>query len=310
MIRDFGLLLAVGIAAICLGSIILPLAILGIREYKSPTKGRDFREGPLGRLVVWLGSIPARAAVAARGREPRRSSPAASWSRTSSCCRPTRSSGSTRQSQVIKDLHVVEQRDRRRRASSASSCTTRRRLHRQVRRRSSTTSPASSSRKYPEHAAHRLEHRDRGQRHHRRRARRDATSRRRRRTCKAAYDVAPPDIKASTVDRRRPGVQHHLPHRPRLARGARAGRARDPRQRRTRPRASAPRRRASRSSASACSTTSRRTASMLTYLAILFVFLFLAVRLRSDHPVAAVARAGADRGRASRRSSRTRSASS
>jgi hydrophobe/amphiphile efflux-3 (HAE3) family protein len=63
MLRDFGLLLAVGIAAICICSIILPMAILGIREFKSPTKGRDFRAGPLGRLVVWLGSIPARAAV-------------------------------------------------------------------------------------------------------------------------------------------------------------------------------------------------------------------------------------------------------
>ena len=37
MIRDFGLLLAVGIAVICLGSIIMPLAILGIREFRSPT---------------------------------------------------------------------------------------------------------------------------------------------------------------------------------------------------------------------------------------------------------------------------------
>ncbi len=63
MLRDFGLLLAVGIAAICIGSIILPLAILGIREFKSPTQGHDFRSGPLGRLVVWLGSTPARAAV-------------------------------------------------------------------------------------------------------------------------------------------------------------------------------------------------------------------------------------------------------
>jgi hydrophobe/amphiphile efflux-3 (HAE3) family protein len=63
MLRDFGLLLAVGIAAICIGSIILPLAVLGIREFRSPTKGGDFRAGPLGRLVVWLGSIPARAAV-------------------------------------------------------------------------------------------------------------------------------------------------------------------------------------------------------------------------------------------------------
>jgi hypothetical protein len=62
MIRDFGLLLAVGIAAICFCSIIVPLAALGIREYKSPTKGRDFREGALGRLVVWLGSLPGKTA--------------------------------------------------------------------------------------------------------------------------------------------------------------------------------------------------------------------------------------------------------
>jgi predicted RND superfamily exporter protein len=38
------------------------LAILGIREYKSPTKGRDFREGPLGRLTVWLGGLTDRVA--------------------------------------------------------------------------------------------------------------------------------------------------------------------------------------------------------------------------------------------------------
>ena len=96
MLRQFGLLLAVGVAAICVNSIIAPLAILGIREYKSPTKRKDFREGPLGRLVVWLGSLPRRLAVwlavasiaDLRGR--RRSS------RASSCSRPTRSSGSTR----------------------------------------------------------------------------------------------------------------------------------------------------------------------------------------------------------------------
>jgi hydrophobe/amphiphile efflux-3 (HAE3) family protein len=63
MIRQFGLLLAVGIAVICLCSIILPLAILGIREFKSRTKGRDFREGPMGRLVVWLGALPAASAI-------------------------------------------------------------------------------------------------------------------------------------------------------------------------------------------------------------------------------------------------------
>jgi hydrophobe/amphiphile efflux-3 (HAE3) family protein len=63
MIRQFGLLLAVGIAVICFASIILPLAVLGIREYKSPTKGGDFSEGFLGRLVVKMGSLPSAAAV-------------------------------------------------------------------------------------------------------------------------------------------------------------------------------------------------------------------------------------------------------
>jgi uncharacterized protein len=63
MLRQFGLLLAVGVAAICICSIVGTLAILGIREYKSPTKRKDFRAGPLGRLVVWLGGIPAKAAI-------------------------------------------------------------------------------------------------------------------------------------------------------------------------------------------------------------------------------------------------------
>ena len=58
MIRDFGLLLAVGIAVICLASIIIPLALLGIREYKSPTHRKDFRQGRLGRMTKWLGSLP------------------------------------------------------------------------------------------------------------------------------------------------------------------------------------------------------------------------------------------------------------
>ncbi|HEX6567534.1 MAG TPA: MMPL family transporter [Acidimicrobiales bacterium] len=58
MIRDFGLLLAVGIAVICFCSIVLPLATLGIREYRSPTRGKDFSHGTLARLVVWLGDLP------------------------------------------------------------------------------------------------------------------------------------------------------------------------------------------------------------------------------------------------------------
>ncbi|HET6835129.1 MAG TPA: MMPL family transporter [Acidimicrobiales bacterium] len=63
MIRDFGLLLAVGIAVICIASIVVPLAALGIREYRSPTKGKDFSHGVLAQLVVWLGSLPTRLAV-------------------------------------------------------------------------------------------------------------------------------------------------------------------------------------------------------------------------------------------------------
>ncbi len=59
MIREFGWLLIVGIIAICVSSIINPLAALGIREFRSPTKGRDFSEGALGRLVVTLGRVPA-----------------------------------------------------------------------------------------------------------------------------------------------------------------------------------------------------------------------------------------------------------
>ena len=64
MVRQFGWLLTVGIVAICISSIINPLAILGIREYRSPTKGKDFSEGKLGRFVVWLGKLPASWAIA------------------------------------------------------------------------------------------------------------------------------------------------------------------------------------------------------------------------------------------------------
>src|SRR4029077_10486897 len=63
MIRQFGLLLAVGIVAICLCSIIGPLAILGIRADKSPTSGKDFSTGRLGRIVVKLGDLPSRTAI-------------------------------------------------------------------------------------------------------------------------------------------------------------------------------------------------------------------------------------------------------
>ena len=62
-IREFGSLLVVGIIAVCICSIIATLAILGIREYKSPTQGKDFSRGRLSRLVVFLGSVPKKFAL-------------------------------------------------------------------------------------------------------------------------------------------------------------------------------------------------------------------------------------------------------
>ena len=65
MIRAFGLLLAVGIAVICFASIIIPVAILGIREFKSPTsrKTDGFEPGYLGRFTERLGSLPSASAI-------------------------------------------------------------------------------------------------------------------------------------------------------------------------------------------------------------------------------------------------------
>jgi hypothetical protein len=64
MLREFGLLLIIGVTAICVNSILGTLAILGIREYRSPTQARDFRAGPLGRLTVKLGSLSSKVAPA------------------------------------------------------------------------------------------------------------------------------------------------------------------------------------------------------------------------------------------------------
>jgi len=62
-IREFGSLLVIGIIAVCVCSIIATLAVLGIREYKSPTKGKDFSQGRLSRIAVFLGSLPMRTAI-------------------------------------------------------------------------------------------------------------------------------------------------------------------------------------------------------------------------------------------------------
>ncbi len=64
MIRQFGALLAVGIVMICLCSILAPLAALGIREYKSPTRREPSkRSQALGHLVERMGGLPKGVAV-------------------------------------------------------------------------------------------------------------------------------------------------------------------------------------------------------------------------------------------------------
>ena len=62
-VRQFGSLMVIGIIAVCVCSLMLTLAILGIREYRSPTPPVDRGTGALGRLVVRLSGLPARAAM-------------------------------------------------------------------------------------------------------------------------------------------------------------------------------------------------------------------------------------------------------
>jgi uncharacterized protein len=62
MIRHFGILLAIGIVVVLVADVLLTTAVLGAREYRSPTPIRDYTRDRLSRLVVVLGSLP-RAAV-------------------------------------------------------------------------------------------------------------------------------------------------------------------------------------------------------------------------------------------------------
>jgi uncharacterized protein len=57
MVRDFGVLLAIGIVCLLIAGLVLPLAILGARERRSPT--REARESPrIEATVAWFGSAP------------------------------------------------------------------------------------------------------------------------------------------------------------------------------------------------------------------------------------------------------------
>ncbi|MDJ0770133.1 MAG: MMPL family transporter [Ilumatobacter sp.] len=61
MIRDFGVLLAIGVIILVAVGIVLPASILGIREWSAPTEKR----GPslVERVVVKLGGLPTRAGL-------------------------------------------------------------------------------------------------------------------------------------------------------------------------------------------------------------------------------------------------------
>ena len=197
MIRDFGLLLAVGIAAICLCSIMLPLA--DPRHPRAPLAddGQGLPRGP----ARTTGRVPR--AGAARPRRSRSRSPASCiffWGiaveddlTLQTDPGPVGEPGLAGH-QGPRDRRGGDQLDA---PSSASSC------------RATTSSPTSSSSfvhgftrdQLAEHdgdAAHRVEHRDRGRRPDRGsgRLRHPAD---RSNDVRAAFDVAPDDLQASTV---------------------------------------------------------------------------------------------------------------
>ena len=253
---------------------------------------------------------PAPGRPSCRRRQRRRSSSAAWSSRTSSRCRPTRSSGSTRTRRPSR----TSTRSRSETGGSSELgvfVTSRRRVHRQVRRRSRTTSPPTTLAEVPEEAAHRLEHRDR----------RSATSSS---TCPVRSDLAP------TRRRRRRRVRRRADRHPGVDRGrrtarafnilfrtgpgsledARAGRAARSATTRTRPQGI-------RATPSGLAVVGVGLLDNLEANRILLTYLAIALRVpvprgpaALDHPVAAVAGAGADRGRHRRRWSPGRSASS
>ncbi|MGI9602608.1 MAG: efflux RND transporter permease subunit [Acidimicrobiales bacterium] len=64
MIRDFGILLSIGIVVLFVVGFTAPLAVLGARERRRPTSGTT-EFGWLANGVVWLGSLPRQAAYPA-----------------------------------------------------------------------------------------------------------------------------------------------------------------------------------------------------------------------------------------------------
>ena len=308
MIRQFGLLLAVGIAVICFASIIVPLATLGIREYKSPTKAKDFREG-VPRPAHGLARQPAAVGRPGAGRRqlrrvlrrPRRRGQDHAAERPGPVgqpelaghqglphgrgTRPARAPSSASSSRATtcsrkETVNFVS-------ATDASATST------------STPSSSSARRAWSPPMDYLIEVPG---------ARRSST--RPPEDVRGGYDVAPEDIRLSTValanapaDRagstrtaaRR--AERDLPLRPRLARGAQGHRQRHPRHDRSRPRASGPPRRVWPSSASGLLENLTANRALLTYLVDPVRRPVPRLPAAERRAVAAVAGAGADRGR-------------
>ena len=64
-VRQFGSLMIIGIIAVCLCSLMLTLSVLGIREYRSPTRVENRSPGALSGLVVRLSGLSPRVAIPA-----------------------------------------------------------------------------------------------------------------------------------------------------------------------------------------------------------------------------------------------------
>lgn len=58
MIREFGVLLALGIVVIVVASVVIPTAVLGRREFRSPTPPGDYTTDRIARTVRDLGGLP------------------------------------------------------------------------------------------------------------------------------------------------------------------------------------------------------------------------------------------------------------
>ncbi len=64
MIREFGVLLAIGILVVLVADVLITTAVLGAREYRAPTPPRNYTTDAIANGIVKLGSLPRKAVPA------------------------------------------------------------------------------------------------------------------------------------------------------------------------------------------------------------------------------------------------------